>query len=127
MHKGLGTLGKASQSQFAVLPCIAGALLLPALLTPLAMSVHALATAVSSTPGTWALLLPFQAVSDRPGEVFAVCLPHCLVWLLAKTASDTVLLHIMFFTVASKGCMTPADSCILTSSPRESLSCQVCL
>lgn len=59
--------------------------------------------------------------------VFAVCSPHYAACLLGKTAFHSVLLHIRFFTVASKGCTTPADSCILISAPGESLSSQVCL
>lgn len=55
--------------------------------------------------------------------VFAVTY---LVWLLGKTVFDSVLLCIMFFTVASKESMSPDDSCTLTSSPGESPSPQVC-
>lgn len=55
-----------SQSQFAVLPCIAGALPLPVVLIighwqcQCKPQLH-----LSSTPGTWALLLPFQGVSRQ--------------------------------------------------------------
>lgn len=55
--------------------------------------------------------------------VFAVIY---LVWLLGKTVFGSVLLYVMFFSVASKRCMSPDDSCILTSSPGESSSSQVC-